>query len=58
VLAVVHATGFPAVLVVAGTVAGIIGIVLCVRDRSEVGTKWVGAGLGLLAVGILIAGLS
>jgi hypothetical protein len=57
VLAAVHATGFPAVLVVAGTIVGIVGIALLVRDRSEVGTKWIGVGLGLLALGILLAGL-
>ena len=37
-----------------GTIGGIIGIVLCGQDRSEVGTKWIGVGLGLLAVGILL----
>jgi hypothetical protein len=57
VLAAVTATGFPAVLVVLGTVTGIVGIVLCTRDRSEIGTKWLGVGLGLLALGIVLAAL-
>jgi hypothetical protein len=57
VIAAVHATGFPAVLVVLGSLVGIVGIVLLTRDRSEIGTKWIGVGLGILATGILLAGL-
>jgi predicted benzoate:H+ symporter BenE len=41
-------------LVAAGTIVGIVGIVLCARDRSEVGTKWVGVGLAVLGLGTLL----
>ena len=51
----VTATGFPAVLVVLGTIGGIVAIVLFVKGRSEVGSKWLAVGLGLLALGIVLA---
>lgn len=51
------ATGFPAVLVVAGTLAGIVSIYLFSRDRSEVGSKWFGSGIGLIALGIVVAAI-
>ena len=49
------ATGFPAVLVVLGTVGGLVTIGLFVRGRSELGSKWLGVSLGLLALGIILA---
>jgi hypothetical protein len=41
-------------LIVLGCLAALVGIVLCARDNSEVGTKWIGVGIGLLAVGTLL----
>ena len=41
-------------LIVLGTLGGIVAVWLFVKDRSEVGTKWMGVALGLMAAGILI----
>ena len=46
-------------LVIAGCVAGIIGIVLAIRQHpGEEVSKWLGSGLGLLAVGTLLTVLT
>lgn len=41
-------------LIVVGTILGIVAVYLFTTDRSEVGTKWMGVGLGVLAAGILL----
>ena len=41
-------------LVVAGTLGGLVTIWLFSQDRSEVGSKWLGVSIGLLAVGVLL----
>ena len=48
-------TPVPAAVIILGTIAGIVGVVLFVQDRSEIGSKWAGLGLGLLAVGIVLS---
>lgn len=53
----VTATGFPAVLVVLGSLAGLVTIALFVSGRSEIGSKWMALAIGLLAVGIILAQL-
>ena len=42
------------VLIVLGTIFGIVAVYLFIKGRSEVGTKWMGVGLGVMAVGILL----
>ncbi|MCU1483795.1 MAG: hypothetical protein JWN67_541 [Actinomycetia bacterium] len=50
------AKGFPAVLVVVGTIVGIVGIWWFATGRpSEMGSKLIAAGLGLTAVGLVLA---
>jgi Ca2+/Na+ antiporter len=44
--------------VIAGCVAGVIGIVMAVRhDESEDVSKWIAAGIALLAIGTLVSSL-
>ena len=51
-----NASGFPAVLVVVGTVVGIVGIWMFATGKpSEIGSKWIAAGLGITAVGLVLA---
>jgi hypothetical protein len=50
------AKGFPAVLVVVGTIVGIVGIWWFVTGRpSETGSKLIAAGLGITALGLVLA---
>ena len=41
-------------LVVLGTLGGIGSIWYFAHDRSEIGSKWMGVAIGLLAVGTLL----
>jgi hypothetical protein len=50
------AKGFPAVLVVLGTIVGIIGIWMFATGKpAETGSKWIAAGIGLTAIGLILA---
>jgi hypothetical protein len=50
------AKGFPAVLVVVGTLVGIVGIWMFATGKPpETGSKWIAAGLGITAVGLVLA---
>jgi hypothetical protein len=56
VLLAATAKGFPAVLVVAGVVAGIYGIWMFATGKpSETGSKFVAGGIGLMALGIILS---
>lgn len=57
-IAVVTATGIPAVVFVLGVVVGIIGIWMFATGRpSETGSKFIGSGIGLMALGIILASI-
>jgi hypothetical protein len=57
-IAVVTATGFPAVVFVLGMVVGIIAIWMFATGRpSETGSKFLGGSLGLMALGIILASI-
>jgi hypothetical protein len=50
------ASGFPAVLVVIGTVVGIVGIWWFATGRpAETGSKFIAGGIGIVAVGLILA---
>jgi hypothetical protein len=50
------AKGFPAVLVVVGTLVGIVGIWWFATGRpSETGSKFIAGGLGIMALGLVLA---
>ena len=48
-------TPVPAALIILGTIVGLVGVALFVQDRSEIGSKWAGVGIGLLALGIVLS---
>ncbi len=56
VLLAKNATGFPAVVLVAGVVVGIVGIWMFATGKPpETGSKWIASGIGLMALGIILA---
>ena len=50
-------SGLPAVIIVLGLLAGAVALYLFKVDRSEVGSKWLAASLGVTALGVLLGSL-
>jgi hypothetical protein len=50
------ASGFPAVLVILGVLVGIVGIWMFATGKPpETGSKWIAGGLGITAIGLVLA---
>ena len=49
--------GFPQLVFVLGLAMGVVSIFLFRADRSEIGSKWLGASLGVTGLGALLTSL-
>jgi hypothetical protein len=50
------ASGFPAVVVVLGMIIGAVGVWMFATGRPpETGSKWIAGGIGVFALGLVLA---